>query len=250
MGSSCKALPEPTWAALGPRLLALALRPAGDKSPLQPWGLSASLSLLSSLAGAAPWCCPGHCPSPHPSAPARALSTEGGTGSALPGAGAQALALCIPETHPALLSIRDTFPLLVPPCHHCLQCSALTGTWGHFLSPVPQWDPLKLQETSELDCDFEFLRGFFISLSGSDVQGLSTKPREGHCSPCAVSVLLGWAGLLAQRQLLASGSAAERQLWPGAAPGHSPAGLGHCLQPARAQHRGTESFSQSGLGRC
>uniref|UniRef100_A0A8U7NPB9 Uncharacterized protein n=1 Tax=Corvus moneduloides TaxID=1196302 RepID=A0A8U7NPB9_CORMO len=87
------------------------------------------------------------------------------------------------------------------------------------------------------------------SLSGTDVQGLSTKAREGHSSPCAVSVLLSWAGLLAQRQLLASGSAAERQLWPGAAPGHSPAGLGHCLQPAWAQHRGTQGLNSAGAGK-
>uniref|UniRef100_A0A8U7NVB3 Uncharacterized protein n=1 Tax=Corvus moneduloides TaxID=1196302 RepID=A0A8U7NVB3_CORMO len=92
-------------------------------------------------------------------------------------------------------------------------------------------------------------QSFCQSLSGTDVQGLSTKAQEGHSSPCAVSVLLSWAGLLAQRQLLASGSAAERQLRPGAAPGHSPAGLGHCLQPARAQHRGTQGLNSAGAGK-
>lgn len=58
--------------------------------------------------------------------------------------GAQALALCIPETHPGLLSIRKAFPLFVLTCLQCLHCSALTGAWRHLFSCDPQWDPLKL----------------------------------------------------------------------------------------------------------
>jgi len=43
--------------------------------------------------------------------------------------------------------------------------------------------------------------------------------------PWACPLLLSWAGLLGWRQIMASGSAAERQLCPGAAPLQSTAGL-------------------------
>ena len=152
------------------------------------WGLIASLSLLSSLAGAAPWCCPWHCTFPEPSGPGRALSNEGGTGCALAGAGAQALALCIPGTHLGLLSIRDTFPLFVPTCHQCHQCSTPTGTWGHFVTSVPHWDPLKLQETFKFQSVFEFLRSFLNTLSGTESDANSTKALRGSLqSLCCVS---------------------------------------------------------------
>ena len=43
-------------------------------------------------------------------------------------------------------------------------------------------------------------------------------------------LLLIWAGLLGNRELIQEGSAAERQLCPGAALLHSTAGLGNELQ--------------------
>lgn len=194
MGSSCKALTEPTWAALGPWLLALGLRqeqetsdPCRPGASLPPWPCSAA------------WQGPPHAPAlaiahPHMAVPipGRALSKEGGTASAWPGAGAQALALCITETHPALLGTTDTLALFVPSCHHCLQCSGLRGTWGHFLSRVPQWDPLKLQETLEFQFNFDFLRSFLKTLSGTESDENNTKVPRGSlkslCCFCAAEL--------------------------------------------------------------
>lgn len=67
--------------------------------------------------------CPWHCTSSHHNAPARALSCACGAGSPFPGAGGQGLALCLPLTHSALASVRDTSPLPLPTCPHCLQFS-------------------------------------------------------------------------------------------------------------------------------
>ena len=79
---------------------------------------------------------------------------------------------------PAVPQGTRTWLLFVPTSHLCLQFPALTGTWGHFLSRVSKWNPLKLQETLEFDSDLEFLRGFFSSLLGTVVQGLSTNPER------------------------------------------------------------------------
>ena len=88
----------------------------------------------------------------------------------------------------------------------------------------------------ESESDFEFLRGFLNSLSGTDVQGLSTQPTR---EVLVLYLLLSWAGLLAQRQLLARAalqrdSSAQEQLLCTAQQGWGIA----CSRPGTAQrHR-------------
>ena len=132
--------------------------------------------------------------------------------------------------------MRAIFSFPLPPCHLCLQSSALPTPQGGFVSNVPQWDPLTLLETLKFASDFDFWRGFFNFLSLSEVHGVSTKPTRGviKMPPWAGPVLLSCAGLLGWRELSwQAGSAAERQLCPGAAPLQSAAGL-------RALPAGTE----------
>ena len=62
--------------------------------------------------------------------------------------------------------------------------------------------------------------------------------------------MLSWDGLLALRVFLETKKSFKNTfLWMNRSC-HSPAGLGLCLQPPQAEHRDTESFNQSGLGRC
>ena len=88
------------------------------------------------------------------------------------------MALCLRVTQPAVLRICS-FTLPLSPCHHFLLFSALSSPWGGFVSNVPQRDPLRLQETSELASDFDILRSFFNFLSVSEVHGLGTKYTMG-----------------------------------------------------------------------
>ena len=50
-------------------------------------------------------------------------------------------------------------------------------------------------------------------------------------------MLLSWAGLLTYRELIEVGSAAEKQLCPGAAPVHHAAGLGASSAAEREERR-------------
>ena len=124
----------------------------------------------------------------------------------LPRGWAHTLALWLNGTHPGFLRISSTFTLPLPPCHHCLQFSALTTPQGGFVSNGPQWDPLTLLETLEFASDFDFWRGFFNFLSLSEVHGVGTKPTRGviKMPPWAGPLLLSWAGLLGWRELMAS----------------------------------------------
>ena len=124
----------------------------------------------------------------------------------LPRGWGQGLALGLDKTHPGLLSIGATFALPLPTCHHCLPFSALTSPQRCFVSNVPQWDPLMLQETLELASDFDSLRGFINFLSGSEVHGLGTKPKRGDIKmPWAGPLLLSWSRLLGWKELMATG---------------------------------------------
>lgn len=139
-------------------------------------------------------------------APGGALSHVCRTGSPFPRARGQSLALWLDKTHAGLLSLRATFTLPLPTFHHCLLFSALTSPQGCFVSNVPQWDPLVLQDTLEFASDFECLRGFINFLSGSEAHGLSFKATRGVIKmPWAGPLLLSWSRLLGGKGLMATG---------------------------------------------
>ena len=78
-------------------------------------------------------------------------------------------------------------------------------------------------------------------------RGSTPSPQKKFlCCVCAAE--LGWApgteGNPDNQEEIQKHISPDEQLFP------SPAGLGICLQPPQAQHRGTESFNQSELGRC
>ena len=57
-----------------------------------------------------------------------------------------------------------------------------------------------------------------------------------------------WAGLLGQRELLKVGSAAERQLCPGAALLHRTAGLGECSADGmKIEEKGQRDYRMYGM---
>ena len=95
----------------------------------------------------------------------------------------------------------SSFTLFFPTWHHCHQFFSLVQPLGKLHLHVYHWGWLKIGKTLEFESGFEFLRGFLNSFSGTDVQGLSPNPWEDHWSPCAVSVLLSWAGLLTKREI-------------------------------------------------
>ena len=68
--------------------------------------------------------------------------------------------------------------------------------------------------------------------------------RERRKSP----LLLSWAGLLGHRELIQVGSAAERQMCPGAALLHSTAGLGECSADGmKIEEKGQRDYRMYGM---
>ena len=110
------------------------------------------------------------------------------------------------------------FPCLSPPVINSSMCFALTETWRNFLSCVPQWDPLKLKETLEIEINFEFLRSFLSTLLGTESDVNSTKALRGSLkSLCCVSAAkLGQApgteAALGHQEELQKDISAEEQL--------------------------------------
>ena len=61
-------------------------------------------------------------------------------------------------------------------------------------------------------------------------------------------LLLSWAGLLGHRELIQVGSAAERQLCPGAALLHRTAGLGECsADDMKIEEKGQRDYRMYGV---
>ena len=140
--------------------------------------------------------------------------------------------------------MRAIFSFPLPPCHHCLQFSALTTPQGGFVSNVPQWDPLTLLEPLEFASDLDFWRGFFNFFSLSEVHGVSTKPTRGviKMPPWAGPVLLSWAGLLGWRELMASG----QQCRETALPRSSSSAKRSRAEGTACRHRGESSEAERG----
>ena len=115
---------------------------------------------------------------------------------------------------------------------------------GGFVSNVPQQDPLRLQETSELASDFDILRSFFSFLSVSEVHGLGTKPTGGVIKmPWAGPLLPGCAGLLGGRELTASGQHCRET----ALPRSSSSAKRSRAEGTACRHRGERSEAEKGL---
>ena len=115
-----------------------------------------------------------HCP-PHPTDPRKSLEPDVAVQN-LPfqRLGPDLGSSASPKQVKTFLS---TMPF--PVFSHGLQLSALTCSWGGFVSNSPQWGPLILQVTSTCPSDFTFSSSCIILLSVPELHKLNTKIHHG-----------------------------------------------------------------------